>query len=72
MLDLHKENTILLNNKCQGILPTTMLEYLIIHNIFVFDVYMENIADMKFQSHHLHLEDSFIQQKHDKNFLLLC
>ena len=49
-----------------------MLEYLIIHNIFVFDVYMENIADMKFQSHHLHLEDSFIQQKHDKNFLLLC
>ena len=48
--------------------PTNMLEYLIIHKSFVIDVYMEDMANMKFQIHHLHLEKYFIQQKHDQNF----
>ena len=29
MLDFHKENTVFLKNKCQGILPTSMLTHLI-------------------------------------------
>ena len=32
----------------QGIMPTTMVEYLVIHKSFVSDVYMEDIASMKF------------------------
>ena len=49
-----------------------MLEYLIIHNIFVSGVYMEDIADMKCQLHHIHLEQYFIKPKHDQNFRHLC
>ena len=40
--------------------------------IFVSDVYMEDTANTKCQLHLLHLEEYFIQQKHDKNFRLLC
>ena len=40
----------------QGTFPTHLLEYLVIHNSFVSDVYMEDIAKIKFQFHHLHLE----------------
>ena len=46
MLDFYKENTILVNNKCKGILPTNMLTYLVNINSFVSDVYMDDIADM--------------------------
>ena len=34
----HNEDTVLLNNKGQGILPTTMLAPLVIHNSFTTDV----------------------------------
>ena len=77
MLALHKENTYFPNNKCQGMPPTNMLEYLIIHKSFVIDVYMEDMANMKFQIHHLHLEQYFIQKERNKNgrhliLALLC
>ena len=52
----------MLNNKCQGIPPTAILVCLVIDNCFVSDVYMEYIDDRKFQLHHLHLEQYFIQQ----------
>ena len=64
MLSFHKENTFLLNNKCQVILPKTMLEYFEIHSSFVSDVYMEDIPGIICQLHHLHLEKYFIQQQH--------
>ena len=51
MLYFPKENTVLLNNKFQLILATTMLSYLVINNIFVSDLYTEYIADMKCQIH---------------------
>ena len=38
-----------------------MLVFLVIHNIFICDVYIEDIADIKCQIHHLHLEQYFIQ-----------
>ena len=72
MLDLYKENTILFLNKRQGILPTIMLEHLLNIGCFVSDAYMEDITDMKCQIHHLHLEQYFIQQKHDQNWRHLC
>ena len=40
MLDFHKENTVLLKNKFQGIMPTTMLASLINLNSLVSDVYI--------------------------------
>ena len=43
-------------SKFQGILPTNMLASLDIHNIFVSDVYMEDIADIIFQICHLNLK----------------
>ena len=49
-----------------------MLESLVIINSFVTDVYMEYIADMKCQLHHIHMEKYFIQQKRDQNFQHLC
>ena len=49
-----------------------MLEYLETHNSFVSDVYMDDIADMICQLQHSHLEQYFIQQKHDINFQHLC
>ena len=45
-----------------------MLSYLEILNSFVSDVYMEDIADMICQFHHLQLEQYFIQQKHDPKY----
>ena len=49
-----------------------MLEYLVIHSSFFSGVYMEDIVDMKFQLHHLHLGQYFIQLKHDQNCQYLC
>ena len=62
MLVFHKLNTVLLNNKFQVILPTTMLEYFVVHNIFFSDVYMEDTSKMKYQLNHTHLDQYFIQQ----------
>ena len=36
MLAFHEENTVLLNNKCQGILKTTMLKYLVFIDSILF------------------------------------
>ena len=72
MVDFYKENTPLLKKKRQGILPTTMLAFLVNINSFVSDVYMDNIADTICQIHYSHLEQYFIQQKHDLNFRHLC
>ena len=60
MLAFHKENTVLLKKICHGMLPITMLAYLVVRNIFVSDVYLDDIANMKFQLHHSHLEQNFI------------
>ena len=46
--------------KLQEIFSTTLLASLVVHNSFVSYLYMEDIADMKFQLHHLHLEQYFI------------
>ena len=72
MLSFHKENNDLLKNKCQVTLKKTMVEYLVINNIFVSDLYMDDIANMKCKLHYLHLEKYFIQQRHDQNFRHLC
>ena len=44
------------NKKHQVICTATMLEYLVIHNSFVSDVYMDDMAYMKQELCHLHLE----------------
>ena len=44
-----------------------MLASLIDHRIYVSNVYMYNIDYMICEIHHLHLEQYFIQQKHDIN-----
>ena len=49
-----------------------MLASLVILNNFVSDVYMEYIANMKCQLHHIHLVEYLIQQKHDQNVRHLC
>ena len=72
MLAFYKENTVTVKNRFQGILPTTMLTSLIIHNHFVSDVHMEDMTDMKCQLRHLNLEKYFIQQKHYQNCRHLC
>ena len=54
MLDFHKGNTVLLNNKFQGIIPTNMLAYLVNINIYVSDAYMYDIYKIMCQLHHLH------------------
>ena len=46
--------------------------YLVIHNSFVSNVYIKDIADMKCHIHHLHSEQYFIEQKHDQNFRHFC
>ena len=33
-----------------------MLEYLVTHNSFTSDIYMDDIPEMIYQIHHLHLE----------------
>ena len=60
MLYFTKKTLFYKKKKCQEILPTTMLAYLVINNIFVSDIYI--IANMKCQLCHLHLEQDFIQQ----------
>ena len=71
MLTFHKENTDLLNNKCQGILPTTRLSSLVIHNSSV-----SNVCDI--YSRHWMSSSSFTfvamfyTTKHDQNIQYLC
>ena len=61
-----------LKKKIKGIIPKTMSYYLVIHNSLVSDVYMDDIAGMKYFLHHLHFEQYFIQQKHYLNFRHFC
>ena len=44
-------------------MTTTVLEYLVILKSFVSDVYMDDIDNMKWQLHYLHLEQTFILQR---------
>ena len=39
-----------------------MLEYFVVHNMCFYDVYMEDIYNIKYQIHHTHLDQYFIQQ----------
>ena len=57
----------IVGSNIQGIMPTTMLVYLVIDNSFVSDVYMDDISKIKCQVHHLHLDQLFIQPRHDEN-----
>ena len=59
------------NNKCQEIFPTIMLETLEINSSFPL-ICMYDISDTICQIHRLHLDQFFIQQKHDLNFRNLC
>ena len=43
-----------------------MFTYLVVINCFVTDLYTDNIANMKHQLHHIHLEQCFIQQNQIK------
>ena len=63
MLAFHKENTSLLNNKFQVIVPTTVLASFVNIKFFVSDVYMDDISDMTCKLHHFHLEHYFIQKQ---------
>ena len=72
MLAFYKKNTALLNKKCQEILPSTKLEYLVIQNSLVSGVYMDDIFGMEYQLHHLHFRKYFIQQQHDVSGRHLC
>ena len=67
MLYFHNENTVLLKNKRQVILPLNMLASLAIHNSFVSDVYMDDISAMVCQIHHLHLKQYFIKNIYHQN-----
>ena len=62
MLSFHKEDSSLPNIKGQGILATTLLASLVIHNFFITDVYMEYIADVKYQLYRIQLANVFIQK----------
>ena len=42
-------------NKCQGILPINMFASLEIRNIFIYDVFTDDIANIICQFHHLYL-----------------
>ena len=72
MLAFYKVKNYLLKKQCQGKLPRNMLASLIYLNIFVSDIYLDDISSMKCQIHHSHLEKYFIQQKHDINYQHLC
>ena len=72
MLYFHKENEVILKKKCQRMMPTTLLEYLIILKSFVSYVYIEDKSYMKYQLHYLHLDQYVIQRKHDQNIRHLC
>ena len=45
-----------------------MLTYLVIHNCFVSDVYIEDISSTECQLHHIHLEEYFIELNHIQMF----
>ena len=49
-----------------------MLSSVVIHNSFFSDVCMDDIANMKYQIFHLHLEQYCIQQKYDQSCQHLC
>ena len=66
------DNTVLLKNNLQGIMPTTTLSSLVIKNTLVSDVCMEYVADMKCELHHINLEKYLVQPKHYQNFRYLC
>ena len=72
ILAFHKEKTVLLYKKWQWTPPTNVLESLVIHNSFLSDAYMDDIADLKYQLHRLHLEKYFNQQRHALNCQHLC
>ena len=42
------------------------------HNSYGSNVYMDDIADMICHIYHFHLDQYYIQQKHDPNRLHLC
>ena len=62
----------LLQKKWKGSLPTTMLKYSLIHNIYPYDVYIEDIPDMNYQLLRSNLEQCFIQKTQEKNFRHFC
>ena len=47
----------------QGMLPITMFEYLVIHNIFLYDVYMDYKVNSKYKLHYLNLEECLFKKK---------
>ena len=65
MLAFHKEKTFLLKYKFQGIMPTTMLAYLVNCKKIVTNMYMNDISNIICQLYHLHLEQYFFRQQHD-------
>ena len=62
MFTFHKDNIFLHNNKVQLILPTNILASLVNIYSFIYDVYMDDIANMICQ-----LYQYFIQQHHNQN-----
>ena len=58
--ELVTKNTGLLKYKHQGIMQTTMLDTLVIHNSLVYDVYIDDIVDTKFHIRHLLLFQYFV------------
>ena len=67
MIDLNKE-PFFSENKRQGIMPTTMLSFLVNIKSYLSGVYMDDIAYRTCKLHHLHLEHYYIQQELDLNF----
>ena len=62
----------LLQKKWKGSLPTTMLKYSLIHNIYPYDVYIEDIPDMNYQLLRSNLEQCFIQKNNYQHLWYLC
>ena len=58
--------------ECKKILSSNLLEFFKTYNVSVNDVYMEVIANIKCQIHHLHLEKGLIQKIQEKNSQHLC
>ena len=72
MLPFHKEITFLRKNKCKGISPSNMIASLVHLNSYIYNIYMDDIADMISQIYHIHLEQYYTQQQYDTNFRNLC
>ena len=45
---------------------------LALHNSSVYNIYMDDIADIICQIYHIYLEQYYNQQQHDINFQSLC